>query len=149
MVSGVVPPSFSAVLKHFYRSWQKNCNLCKKSVFVMKLSHKQLYKAFLLVWSIFIEIDKKNLSFMSIFFFSTNCAIFSYTKLFCSFEAFLLKMTKYLSFTLKRCFSHQIDLHTVTLSLSAVLKHFIEINQKKTCHLGQIVLFTSKQATYS
>ena len=71
--------SFTAVSKHFYRNWQNNCRLCQKSVFLIKLCHIPV-------------------------FFSSKWAIYSYTKLFCRFEAFLQKLTKKLSFMSKKCF---------------------------------------------
>ena len=35
--------SFSAVLKYFYRNWQKTCHLGQKSVFHIKVCHMELY----------------------------------------------------------------------------------------------------------
>ena len=65
-------------------------------------------------------------------FFSLNCGNYSYTNLFCSFEACLLILTTNMSFISKKCFSHQIVPHTATISFSAVFFVFTEIDQKMT-----------------
>ncbi len=45
--------------------------------------------SFLFYWSIFTEIDEKIVIYVKIVFSSSNWATYSYTNLFCFFEAFL------------------------------------------------------------
>ncbi len=57
-------------MKYFYGYWQKISHLfqlfspfllSQKKNFHIKINHLQLNQAFLLFWSIFTEIDQKNL----------------------------------------------------------------------------------------
>ena len=67
----------------------------KKSIFLIQMSHIQLNDVFLVFWSNFADIDKKNISLRTkIRFFSSKCATYSETKPFRCFEAFLQKLKK-------------------------------------------------------
>ena len=56
--------------------------------------------------------------------------------LFCCFEAFLLKLSKKLTFRSKKGFLHPNEPHTAALSFSTFLNHFYINLQKKNCYLG-------------
>ena len=153
--------NFSAVLKHFYRNWQKKLVFLSKKcfsqyiephtcVFLIKMSKIQLNGTFLLYCRLFTEIDKK-LSFWTKKYFSRQIeALHSYTKVFWYFEAFLQKLTKTFSFRSKnvflnklntyRSFSHQNEQNKAKRSLFVVLKFFYR-NWQKTCDLCQKGVF--------
>ena len=103
----------------FLQKWQG-----QKCVFLIKLSHIQLHLAFLLFWSIFTEINKKNCLLGQKSVFLIKLSHIQFNLAFLLYWSIFTEIDQKLPFISKKCFSHQIEPNTAKLSFSAVLKYF-------------------------
>ena len=122
--------SDSAVLKHIYGNWQKYLSFRTKKCFSYHNEPHTAKLSFSAILMHFYGILQKKPYLVKKVFFSSKWATYSYTKLFCCFEAFLQKLTNNLSFGSNNYFSLQIEPTYSNTKFSAVLMHFYGMWQK-------------------